>query len=343
MIQSKPEEFKDPILRDFFVTKNGLIFSVPDYFHPPEGIRSVLRYIPDVNGPRVSQINGKRYRKAEFNESFDYLKEKHPDWVFDVAIVPRSEIIEILKPNAVVKDILSGKRKNSAAFELIHRFMEAGISADAMGITGSILAGLENDESDIDFLVYGTDWIIAKDVLTELKKEDADKTDFRYQISDLDNEMWHTVYKKRKSPLSFNDFFNHEIRKGNRGMFVGAGADGKNVYFDLLFARSKDQLQSTTPIQRGTDTEKIIIEAVVTNADFAFDSPAIYLINHDEIDEIYSYTHTYAGQALAGEKIRARGIVEVIGNKKRLVIGTSREAEDEWMISLSLLEAQDIE
>lgn len=335
MVNPNPKDFKDPTLRDFFVTKDGLIFSVPDYFHPPEGIRSILRYIPDVNGPRVRRTNGKRYRKAVFEESFDYLKKNHPNWVSDVAVVPRSEIAEILKPSDVVKDILSGKRKNPAAFELIRRFIEAGIPAESMGITGSTLAELENDESDIDFLVYGTDWLKAKDALAVMKKEDAGKKDSKFQIAELDDGMWRTVYQKRKSPLYFEDFFAHEIRKGNRGMFTVQ--DGRNVYFDLLFVRSEDQIQN--PIQRGTDTEKTIIEAIVTNAEFAFDSPAIYRVDHDEIDEIYSYTHTYAGQALAGEKIRACGIVEVVGDKKRLVIGTSREAEDEWMISLSLLEA----
>ncbi|WNY28114.1 hypothetical protein MmiEs2_02960 [Methanimicrococcus stummii] len=327
----------DPILRDFFVTKDDLIFSVPDYCHPKEGIRAVLRYIPDENGPRVRKSTGKRYRKAGFEESFDFLRENYPTWVFDVAVVPRSEIIEFLKPGDVVKDILSGKRENPAALELIRRFKEAGISENSMGISGSILPGLENDESDIDFLVYGEDWQKAKEILAAMKKEDSEEkigSDTPYRISELDENMWRTVYQKRKSPFSFDVFMAHEIRKGNRGMFVVDS--GKNVYFDLLFARSQNQIKA--PIQRGIDTEKIVIEATVTNDDFAFDSPAIYLIDHAEIDEIYSYTHTYAGQARKGEKIRARGIVEVIGDKKRLVIGTTREAEDEWMISLSLLD-----
>ncbi|MDV0444889.1 hypothetical protein MmiAt1_04350 [Methanimicrococcus sp. At1] len=83
------DKFEDPVLRDFFVTKDGLIFSVPDYFHPPEGIRSILRYIPDENGPRIRKSTGRKYRKAGFEESFDYLKAHHPDWTGEVAVVPR--------------------------------------------------------------------------------------------------------------------------------------------------------------------------------------------------------------------------------------------------------------
>jgi len=329
-------KFVDPVLRDFFVTKDGLVFSVLDYFHPPEGIRSLLRYIPDENGTRIQKKTLQRYRKAEFADSFQYLKTHHPEWLFETAVVPRSEITQILKSNDVVSDILSGQRVFPAAAALIHRFESAGIPVSAMGISGSLLSGLDNEESDIDFIVFGDYWFKARKALAEMKKNIANaifSDDFK--ISELDDAMWHVVYHKRKSPFSFEDFYKHEIRKGNRGMFIPSGG-GRNIYFDLLFVRSPDQVKE--PIQRGADTVKTEIKAVVNEASFAFDSPAVYLIDHDEIDEIYSYTHTYAGQAVVGETVSARGIVEVIGNKKRLVIGTSREAADEWMISLTLLE-----
>ncbi len=51
-----------------------------------------------------------------------------------------------------------------------------------------------------------------------------------------------------------------------------------------------------------------------------------------------SYTHTYAGQALVGERIKARGMVEALGNIKRLVVGTTREPKGEWIRSLTLLD-----
>lgn len=327
--------FEDPVLRDFFVTKDGLIFSVTDYFHPPKGIRSVLRYIPDENGARVRKKDGNRYRKAEFGESFDYLKRHHSDWLSEVAVVPRLEIAEILKPVDVVFEILSGAHFFPAAEELIRRLENAGVPISSMGISGSLLPGLENEGSDVDFVVSGPDWLKAKEALAGMKQKDDPA--FRYTISELDDDMWQTVYTKRRSPLCFEDFHAHEIRKGNRGMFISKEG-GENIYFDLLFVRSSGQIKEKGPVKRGIDTGKKQIKAVITDAAFAFDSPAIYLIDHDEIDEIYSYTHTYAGQALPGETVHARGMVEAVGSRKRLVIGTSREAQDEWMISATLLE-----
>jgi predicted nucleotidyltransferase len=52
---------------------------------------------------------------------------------------------------------------------------------------------------------------------------------------------------------------------------------------------------------------------------------------------VLSYTHTYAGQALVGERIEARG-VEALGDIKRLVVGTTREPKGEWIRSLTLLD-----
>ena len=143
------------------------------------------------------------------------------------------------------------------------------------------------------------------------------------------NEMWQRIYRKRIPDISFDEFMLHESRKGNRGMVEG-------TYFDLLFVREWDQIKE--PLLRGKDTVNMKIEARVTNADFAFDSPAYYKVEHDEIDHVLSYTHTYAGQALPGELIEVRGIVEEVGDIKRLVVGTSREPKGEWIRSLTWLE-----
>jgi len=191
-----------------------------------------------------------------------------------------------------------------------------------MGVTGSMVAGLQNENSDIDFVVYGPAWFKARDAIAAAKKEEG-------PIEDIDEEMWQRIYRKRIPEISFEEFMLHESRKGNRGMVDG-------TYFDLLFTREWDQIKE--PLQRGTDTVKLKIEAEVTNADFAFDSPSYYKVDHEVIDHVLSYTHTYAGQALPGEIIEARGVVEEFGNMKRLVVGTSREPKGEWIRSLTWLE-----
>jgi predicted nucleotidyltransferase len=296
------------------VTEDDWIFAVADYCHG-SGIRSILRYVPDPKGTRGVDI---KYRKMDFDDAFLFMNKARPEWVNDVHIVPWDSVKEILSPNKRLPSIVNKNEKVKA----IVKTLEKHVSPENMGVTGSLLPGLEVESSDIDFIVYGSSWFTARDII----KREKEKKDPITQISE---EMWHDIYKKRKPDISFHEFLLHEVRKGNRGMVGG-------TYFDLLYVRDWKDITSCL---RGTDIGNKTIHATVTNADFAFDSPAIYKIDHPEISYVLSYTHTYAGQALPGEWIEARGMVETLGNMKRLVVGTTREPKGEWIKSLTLLES----
>jgi len=303
-------------LRDFLLTKDNWLFAVVDYFHK-DGIRATLRYVPDENGDR--ELNGVRYKKYDFGPAFEFMREHRPDWVQDVHVVPESEVKQLLRPGDRIPELVESDSRVAAIVKTLDK---AGLSRSSMGVTGSMVAGLQNGSSDIDFVVYGPAWFKARDAIAAAKKEEG-------PIEDIDEEMWQRIYRKRIPEISFEEFMLHESRKGNRGMVDG-------TYFDLLFTREWDQIKE--PLQRGRDTVKLKIEAEVTNADFAFDNPSYYKVDHEEIDHVLSYTHTYAGQALPGEIIEARGVVEEVGDMKRLVVGTSREPKGEWIRSLSWLE-----
>ena len=299
-------------LRDFIITDDDWIFAVADYCHD-EGVRSILRYVPDPNGSRGVL---KKYRKFDFDDSFTFMKTARPEWVKDVHVIPWENVKHILAPDKRLPIIM----KEHLKVRDIVKTLKRGVKQDKMGVTGSLLAGLQNETSDIDFIVYGSSWFTARDILARAKEK-------KDPITEISEEMWHEIYNKRRPELSFDEFLVHERRKGNRGMVDG-------TYFDLLYVRDWGDI---TPCQRGVDIAAATIEAAVTNADFSFDSPAIYKIDHPEINYVLSYTHTYAGQALVGEMIEARGMVEALGDIKRLVVGTTREPKGEWIRSLTLL------
>jgi predicted nucleotidyltransferase len=300
-------------LRDFIITKDDWIFAVADYCHD-DGIRSILRYVPDPQGARGA---AKKYRKMDFDDSFVFMKAKRPEWLSDVHIVPWDSVKEILAPNKKLPLIANRNEK----VRTIGRSLEKWVPVDSMGVTGSLLPDLGIESSDIDFIVYGNSWFTARDIIKREKEK-------KNPITEISDDMWIDIYNKRKPDIQFDEFLAHEIRKGNRGM-VG------DTYFDLLYVRDWGDL---APCMRGTDLGVMTIEATVTNADFSFDSPAIYKIDHPEIDYVLSYTHTYAGQALVGERIEAQGMLEMVGNMKRLIVGTKREPTGEWIRSLTLLE-----
>jgi predicted nucleotidyltransferase len=245
------------------------------------------------------------------------MKTARPEWVKDVHVIPWEHVKHILAPDKKLTIIAKENRK----VRDIVKTLKTGVSLDKMGVTGSLLSGLQIESSDIDFIVYGSSWFTARDILAQAKEK-------KDPITEISEEMWHEIYNKRRPELSFDEFLVHECRKGNRGMVDG-------TYFDLLYVRDWEDI---APCERGVDIGPATVEATVTNADFSFDSPAIYKIDHPEISYVLSYTHTYAGQALVGEMIEAHGMVEALGDIKRLVVGTTREPKGEWIRSLTLLE-----
>ncbi len=301
-------------IRDFFENKDGWIFAVADYIHP-RGIRSLLRYVPDKTGERVT--NGIRYRKVDFDQAFEFLRKVRPVYIRDVHEVPVADISKIYLPSVGLRRVVE---RDSRVKIIVKTLNKDGIPCDEMGITGSMLVGLQGTTSDIDFVVYGPMWWKARGILDRAKENGT--------IQEIDDITWQKIYSKRKPEIGFDEFVLHEKRKGNRGMVEG-------TYFDLLFTRSWGQIQILEP---GKTIKKIKIEAKVIDTEFAFDSPAIFKLDHEYVKEILCYSHTYAGQALQGETVEAQGVLEETISGQRLVVGTTREAKGEWIRSLTLLE-----
>lgn len=308
-------------IRDFIITHDNWIFAVVDYFHK-DGVRAILRYVPDDKGDRIRK--GIRYKKYDFGDAFDFLHAHKPEWIDSVHVVPIQEIKEIFHPYNCIKELL---KTNNKVASIVKTLQKKNIALCDMGVTGSLLVGLETESSDIDFVVYGDSWFKAANIISKAKLKSG-------VIEEISDSMWQQIYNKRIPELSFDEFILHEKRKGNRGMVNG-------TYFDLLFVRDESQINK--PTQYGKKIGNRMIEAIVTNADFSFDSPSIYEIDHKEIDKVISFTHTYAGQARVGELIEVRGVVEEVkinaGIMRQLIVGTSREPKNEWIRSLSLIES----
>ncbi len=171
-------------------------------------------------------------------------------------------------------------------------------------------------------VVYGRKWFHAQELL-------------RYAIAkgkleDLDEELCGNGFTRRGGRTIADEFMLHERRKWNGDRSTG-------TYFDLLYTRSYKNL-NPAPIGKGTSNGKITIEATVTDASLSYDNPAVYIVEHESISRILSFTHTYSGQALKGETVEARGVCEQHGDESWLIIGTTREAKGEYLKSKTLLE-----
>ncbi|MGB3459132.1 MAG: DNA polymerase subunit beta [Halobacteriota archaeon] len=306
-------------IRDFFITKQNWIFSVVSYDLGEEEVKCLLRYIPDDRGERVAERG--RYRKLDFYDAYVFLGRHCPTYVKGgMQVVPKEDIQEILRPDDELPLIAEREEQAQTIFELLGN----RIPSDRIGITGSYLCGLNSDNSDLDFVLYGLpNFNIAREVIEAAVEEGI--------LVEINDAVWRRIYNKRQPELSYNCFVAHEQRKKNRGA-IG------DTYLDILYTRDREEIKQLDMrnYEIGERVGYATITAEVKDASFSFDNPAIYEIEHPEISKVLSFTHTYVGQALAGEKIEARGVIESTKHESRLVVGTTRDAKGEWIRSLSL-------
>ncbi len=308
--------------------------------HPEDRILSFLRYIPDINGDRIR--NGKKYSKVDTKQAHDFLSSKFPEYLYDDSIkgvkmmgVPLGKVKQILKPEERLKEIMKSNDNNDLLKKVVkladifHEY--AGISYSKMGISGSILPGLyDQNVSDLDFVIYGLkNHKKARDTFGEIKDKSP--------LKSISDEYWMKLYEKRikDSSLSYKEFKWYEKRKNNRGVING-------TLFDILATRDWNEIKGKYGDERYESLGNATIECNIKDAIASFDNPAVYKIEdvnilegrEVNITEIASFTHTYSGQAKNGEEVIAKGKLEkVIGQngRIRLVVGTTRESIDEYI------------
>jgi len=301
-------------LRDFIEDNEGWLYAVAAYDND-ERVGCVLRYIPAEAGERVNR-SGHRFTKLDFEQAYTLIAEEKPEYLDMLHRVPVSDVRRVLKPEEEFPRIVADDERVRELQTLLD------LPFGAAGCTGSLLLGLDTDSSDIDLVVYGKKWFEVQERLSRRMREG--------RIRGLSEEMWRRVYEKRKPEINFESFIVHEQRKWNRGEIGG-------TYFDLLYTRPYETL-CDAPSERGKVLGKMTIVARVIDASLSFDSPAIYRVEHEKVNIILSFTHTYSGQARIGEVIEACGVCESHGDEIWLIVGTTREARGEYIESLSLLE-----
>ncbi|HNR25091.1 MAG TPA: DNA polymerase subunit beta [Methanobacteriaceae archaeon] len=337
--------------RDFIYTQDDLFLATTNYLHPDDRILAFLRYIPKEDGERSR--NNARYTKVDSNQAYEYLKDFFPNYIFKCDLsqvemmgVPNNRVKDILKPEKRLKEIMQSWFDGDLEDQLLQKVVivaeffqdEANIPPSHMGISGSILPGLyDPGVSDIDFVVYG-----LKNHERAMEAFFQIKDNPNYPLDAIGEDYWLKLYEKRikDSSLSFQEFQWYENRKNNRGVVSG-------TLFDILATRDWSEIEGIYGDEVYEALGDSEIECTVKNAIASFDNPAIYEVEDVKIlngptapiTQVASYTHTYAGQAVAGERILVKGKLEKVTGKKtvhRLIVGTTRESVGEYIKLKSL-------
>jgi predicted nucleotidyltransferase len=306
-----------PLLpRDYLETAEGLIFAIVD--PTPEDGKQLcwLRYARQAGAGRPVKLDTAG-AIACLRERFPRYLHHSPRLDAQVHAVPHAAIVRHHSAAARCATLLSEVASDPLEMRLVRlleHFIARGVPAAELGITGSLLIGAQTASSDFDLVAY------SRPVLARLRGLVA-AAQASGEIRALDEAAWVEAWARRGCALGFEEYVWHERRKHNKGLFEG-------TKFDLALVVPHAQADTPTARKLGP-TE---LRAAVTDDTAAYDCPARYRLDHAEVAEIVVFTHTYVGQALLGETVQAAGhLEEDAAGRRRLVIGSSREAPGEYL------------
>ncbi len=325
---------------DLIKHKSNVIFDVKGLIHPEGKVVAFPRYIPDPQGARHGKdaSYGKVY---SLGDRFKFLQEHLPHLiVFDdvfgetMCEVPVDEIIQLYQPQEKLASLRAGKPQNifeEKALQLATDLQkESGIPWSAIGVSGSILAGLTTTTSDIDPLVYGEENCRkAYTALQRMLKEGH--SNFKAYTK----EELKTLYdfRSKDTHMSFEDFQRVENRKAFQGMYMGTD------YF-VRFVKEWTELHERYGDVCYSNAGYAKISAKVSDKSEALFTPCVYQLENVQIHEgpklspikeVSSFRGRFCEQAENGETITAQGKVELVVDKRsgsryyRLILGNKPE------------------
>jgi len=317
--------------KDFIETAEGLIFAVVAQGLEDGKALCFLRYVLEPSG----------WKKVATEQANQLLQQQYPDYlhyspVLDAHLhaVAVDRIFKHHQPKHRLQQIMQAARHDIARdgvyaaslpgagaaaverdlFRLCELFGQHGLDLAQIGVTGSILVGVQNTGSDIDLVCYGREVFHRCRAITRKLIEAG-------AIQDLDDHDWQQSYERRSCDLSLDDYVWHERRKCNKAVINGRK-------FDLNFIDNGASSGAVNYQKCGAVT----LQCRVIDDIYAFDYPAEFKIDHQQISSIVSFTATYTGQAVSGEMVEVSGMLEQSEQGvKRIVVGSNREAHGEYI------------
>ncbi|KKN50187.1 hypothetical protein LCGC14_0635330 [marine sediment metagenome] len=325
-------EYIKGIEGDYIETKKtNLIFDVKGLLHPNDRKICFLRFYPHIEGDRIK--NGIMYKKVyNLDERYSLLRKFYPDYLFyskeldlEIQGVYNNDIKRIYSPRDSLKEL--SEKENLSNIEncskaLCELFIDKGnISRNSIGITGSVMIGLNKEDSDIDIIIYGTETSLKfQEKIVDLFSE---PNQFRkYNPEEFKS---HYIWRVGGSDISFKEFMRSEQRKLHQGKFHGndffvryikSPIDWRGKFYDYqykncgrikaegLITDSKDSI--FTPCSYKIKTLKILSK-----------DPTMNNVSFNEISKINSFRARFCEQAKDGETVLVEGKLEkVIFQKK---------------------------
>lgn len=311
---------------DLIETANGVVFDVKGLVHPAKRVIAFPRFIPALDGTRLHRES--RYKKVySLSDRFRFLRQNAPelvvhDEIFDETLceVPKENIKVHYQPTWKLQDLRSSKAFTDLEVKSVQLATllknTTSIPWKAIGISGSLLVGLQNSTSDIDPVIYGAENCHkVYNALKTMLKESC--CGFRpYSEQELRVLF---DFRSKDTEMDFEDFVKIETRKAFQGRFRG-------IDYFIRFVKDWAEITEKYGDLCFKNSGYARIRATIADASEALFTPCTYRTRNVEVIEgpnletivdIVSFRGRFCEQAAKGEKVVAQGKVEKVTDTRR--------------------------
>ena len=326
---------------DYVETQEGLLFTVKGIHHPESLTIAYLRYVPDPMGTR--ERSGRRYRRVyDLKETDGFLRDNYPQYInavedrgLTLQSIPNGRITRTYKPRERLEELLADPRPGPerTISKLVSALTEYGVPFDGLGVSGSVLIGMDTPGSDADLIGYGLD--TGSKVYEALKRlrQEAD------WVSPYDAETVGNVTRSRwgDTGLDLEGLSAIEARKILHGLVDGAD------YFVRLVKKPEEFEEgiSSRPLGR------VILRATVKESGASIYTPCTYEIDeclyrgsHDwpNPSQLVSFRGKFTEQAGDGDRVETRGNLEKVEYSDRTAYRVMLGDRGDYLVPITLLD-----
>jgi len=321
--------------RDAITTKEGLIFRVFGYAHPPNAYICDAEYalskIFESDNPKAFRTDGKRvFYKFYEDEGWKFIKSGFPQHIFfhdalrsKVVGVERCNIVEVRKPEEALRKLIGKEPKDellNAMLSVLEIVTEQTcLSVKNFGVFGSLLHGFYHPKfSDIDLIIYGEkNAAKLREALNELysRRGVGLSNEFKSDKA-IEGKNW------RFQNYSPKEFVWHQRRKLIYGLFNDK-KDGRIIKTEFEPVKDWSEISNEyDPKERIVKKDWVKMFARVTEDGDAPFIPSVYGVepldvlagakDAGSVRHVVSYMEEFRMQAQKGEKVYVEGNLEEV-------------------------------
>jgi predicted nucleotidyltransferase len=315
---------------DYIETKKtNLFFDVKGVLHPDDYIICFLRFFPHTEGERKK--NNIKFKKIyNLNERYALLREYYPEYLIhseeldiEVQGVKKEDIKILYTPRNFLKKLVEKNKLSNSEVRsrnLCQLFItEGNLSENSIGITGSIIVGLNTEESDIDIIIYGTETSLN----FQEKLVNIFENSNKLRKYNMDEYKSHYNWRVGGSDIPFKTFLKNEQRKHHQGKFMDRD-------FFIRYIKSPEDWKGNFYDYNYTNFGRIKLKAKIIDSKDSIFTPCSYKINlikildssiniedinFREISEINSFRGRFCEHANEGETVLVDGKLEKVNYK----------------------------